>query len=179
GGAVARPHARGGRPDGGERPGCRAYARRRVRRERPGGAGTQAHRDLHPAHHRGPAPTRPAPHVHPAHEHRVLAGPAVTPESGSGGRMHVSIVLPCYNEEDHVRREIERICAAMDATGYEYELIAVDDASTDSTLDVLLKAEVDFPNVRAVAFRRNGGAGTVRRIGSQQARGDIVVWTDA
>jgi glycosyltransferase involved in cell wall biosynthesis len=92
---------------------------------------------------------------------------------------HVSIVLPCYNEEDHVRREIERICAAMDGTGYGYELVAVDDASTDNTLDVLLKAEVDFENVRVVAFRRNGGAGTVRRIGSQQARGDIVVWTDA
>jgi polyisoprenyl-phosphate glycosyltransferase len=92
---------------------------------------------------------------------------------------HVSVVLPCYNEEAHVRREIERVCEALDATGYEYELIAVDDASTDSTLDVLLKAEVDFDSVRVVSFRRNGGAGTVRRIGTQQARGDIVVWTDA
>jgi polyisoprenyl-phosphate glycosyltransferase len=92
---------------------------------------------------------------------------------------HVTIVLPCYNEEAHVRQEIERICAAMDASEYGYELLAVDDASTDGTLDVLEKAELDFPHLKVVPFRRNSGSGTVRRIGSQIARGEIVVWTDA
>jgi glycosyltransferase involved in cell wall biosynthesis len=92
---------------------------------------------------------------------------------------HVSIVLPCFNEEAHVLLEIQRICKAMDASGYRYELLAVDDASTDGTLDVLRKAEVEYPSVKVVAFRRNGGTGTVRRVGSQQARGEIVVWTDA
>jgi glycosyltransferase involved in cell wall biosynthesis len=92
---------------------------------------------------------------------------------------HVTIVLPCYNEEAHVRQEIERICAAMDASEYVYELLAVDDASTDGTLEVLEKAELDFPHLKVVPFRRNSGSGTVRRIGSQIARGDIVVWTDA
>ena len=43
----------------------------------------------------------------------------------------------------------------------------------------LRRAEPDFPNLKVIHFPRNGGAGTVRRIGSQQARGDIVVWTDA
>lgn len=47
---------------------------------------------------------------------------------------YVSIVLPCHNEEGHVVKEVARICAAMDASGYAYELIAYDDASTDSTL---------------------------------------------
>ena len=92
---------------------------------------------------------------------------------------HVTVVLPCYNEESHVRMEIERICAAMDASGYGYELLAVDDASTDGTLEVLRKAELDFPHMKVVPFRRNSGSGTVRRIGSQIARGEIVVWTDA
>jgi glycosyltransferase involved in cell wall biosynthesis len=94
-------------------------------------------------------------------------------------RPHVTIVLPCYNEEDHVRLEIERISAAMDASGHTYEVLAVDDASTDGTLSVLEKAELDFPNLRVLPFRRNGGSGTVRRIGSEIARGEIVVWTDA
>jgi glycosyltransferase involved in cell wall biosynthesis len=58
-------------------------------------------------------------------------------------------------------------------------LLAVDDASTDGTLDVLQKAELDFPRLKVVPFRRNSGSGTVRRIGSQIARGEIVVWTDA
>ncbi|WP_238013231.1 glycosyltransferase family 2 protein [Dactylosporangium sp. AC04546] len=92
---------------------------------------------------------------------------------------HVTIVLPCYNEEAHVRAELERICAAMDASAYRYELLAIDDASTDATLDVLRQAEPVMPNVRVIALHRNGGAGTVRRTGTRMARGDVVVWTDA
>jgi glycosyltransferase involved in cell wall biosynthesis len=92
---------------------------------------------------------------------------------------HVSVVLPCFNEEAHVLLEIQRICAALDAAGYPYELLAVDDASTDGTLAVLEKAAAEHPHLRVVPFQRNGGAGTVRRIGSKLARGEIVVWTDA
>ena len=93
--------------------------------------------------------------------------------------VHVTIVLPCYNEQDHVIAEVERISAAMDASGMKYELLAVDDKSTDQTLYRLQDAAPRFPNMRVVAFQHNSGAGTVRGIGSQQARGDIVVWTDA
>ncbi|MFG2525383.1 glycosyltransferase family 2 protein [Streptomyces sp. NPDC048527] len=92
---------------------------------------------------------------------------------------HVAIVLPCFNEEEHLLLELQRITQAMDESGYSYELLAVDDASTDGTLKVLQDAELQFPQLRVVAFRRNGGAGTVRRTGSQMARGEIVVWTDA
>jgi glycosyltransferase involved in cell wall biosynthesis len=93
--------------------------------------------------------------------------------------VHVTIVLPCYNEQDHVIDEVERICKAMDASGHTYELLAVDDFSTDGTLARLEEAAPHFPNMQVVPFHRNGGSGTVRRIGSQQAKGDIVVWTDA
>ena len=92
---------------------------------------------------------------------------------------YASIVLPCFNEEEHVLLEVERICHAMDKSGITYELLAVDDGSTDQTLARLRSAEPDFPNLTVIHFPRNGGAGTVRRIGTQQARGEIVVWTDA
>jgi glycosyltransferase involved in cell wall biosynthesis len=92
---------------------------------------------------------------------------------------YVTIVLPCYNEEGHVVAEIERISAAMDASGYSYELMCVDDASTDGTLAKLYEAAPRFPEVEVVHFHRNSGSGTVRRIGTQRARGEIVVWTDA
>ncbi len=92
---------------------------------------------------------------------------------------HASIVLPCFNEEDHVLLEVERICRAMDKSGIAYELLAIDDGSTDHTLARLRRAEPDFPHLRVIAFPRNGGAGTARRIGTQQANGQIVVWTDA
>ncbi|GAA2380706.1 glycosyltransferase family 2 protein [Nonomuraea africana] len=92
---------------------------------------------------------------------------------------YVTIVLPCYNEQDHVLDEVERITKAMDSSGYTYELVAVDDCSTDETLARLEEAAPRFPHMRIRAFHRNGGSGTVRRIGTQEARGEIVVWTDA
>jgi len=91
----------------------------------------------------------------------------------------VTIVLPCFNEENHVLDEVERITLAMDASGYTYELLAIDDASTDRTLEVLQEALPRYPHMRLMPFRRNGGSGTARRIGTQDARGEIVVWTDA
>ena len=101
------------------------------------------------------------------------------PPADDSGRPLVTIVLPCYNEREHVIDEVERICAAMDAGGMTYELLAIDDASTDDTLTLLLEARSRFPSMRIMPFRRNGGSGTARRIGTLEARGEIVVWTDA
>src|SRR6266540_4067222 len=49
----------------------------------------------------------------------------------------VSVVLPCYNERDHVEQEIKRIRASLESAGMTYELICVDDGSTDGTREVL------------------------------------------
>jgi polyisoprenyl-phosphate glycosyltransferase len=103
--------------------------------------------------------------------------PAVASDSETAP--YVSIILPCYNEQGHVIAEVERICAAMDASGYDYELLAIDDASTDGTLTRLHAAAGRFPRMEIVHFHRNGGSGVVRRIGTERARGKIVVWTDA
>ena len=89
---------------------------------------------------------------------------------------YVTIVLPCYNEQDHVIDEVERICKAMDASGYTYELLAVDDCSTDETLARLQEAAPRFPNMRVGAVppqrrvghraphRHPGGPGRDRRL---------------
>ncbi|MGH3275497.1 MAG: glycosyltransferase family 2 protein [Streptosporangiaceae bacterium] len=122
----------------------------------------------------------PAAAPAPPEPYEPAAFPGAPVPSGlPGTRPYVSIILPCHNEEGHVTTEVERICRAMDASGYSYELVAYDDASTDGTLARLREAAPDFPHLRIVHFRRNGGSGTVRRIGTQQARGEIVVWTDA
>ena len=92
---------------------------------------------------------------------------------------YVSIILPCYNEQDHVVLEIERISAAMEASGFSYELLVIDDASTDATLERIRGIADKYPALKLIPFRRNGGAGTARRLGTQQAAGEIVVWTDA
>jgi len=90
-----------------------------------------------------------------------------------------TVVLPCFNEQDHVLKELERITAALDSSRLSYEILAIDDASTDGTLAVLREAAERMPHVQVLAFRRNGGSGTARRIGTLRARGEIVVWTDA
>jgi glycosyltransferase involved in cell wall biosynthesis len=89
--------------------------------------------------------------------------------------LDVSVVLPCYNERDHVELEIKRIRAALEAAGMTYELLCIDDGSTDGTREVLQAVD----GIRTVLLPRNQGSGTARRIGTQQARGRVVVWTDA
>lgn len=93
--------------------------------------------------------------------------------------LDVTVVLPCYNEQDHLQQEIDRITVAMRASGYSWELLAIDDKSTDGTLALLEANDPHHPEMRVLAFPRNGGSGTARRIGTREARGRIVVWTDA
>ena len=95
--------------------------------------------------------------------------------SSAGSQLAVSVVLPCYNERDHVELEIKRISAALLEAGLSYELICVDDGSTDGTRELLETT----PGIRTILLPRNQGSGTARRIGTQQARGQVVVWTDA
>jgi glycosyltransferase involved in cell wall biosynthesis len=80
-----------------------------------------------------------------------------------------------YNERDHVVAEIDRIKAALDASEFSYELIVIDDCSTDGSRDVL----DTVPDIKLIKMARNGGSGTVRRIGTLASKGDVVVWTDA
>jgi glycosyltransferase involved in cell wall biosynthesis len=87
----------------------------------------------------------------------------------------VTVVLPCFNERDHVELEVKRIRAALEGAGLSYELICVDDGSTDGTREVLQA----IAGIRVILLPRNQGSGTARRIGTQQAQGRVVVWTDA
>jgi glycosyltransferase involved in cell wall biosynthesis len=102
-----------------------------------------------------------------------------TREAERATPLDVTVVLPCFNEQDHVLKELDRITSAMDASPFSYELLVIDDKSTDNTLDELRAAQSSYPRMRLVAFSRNGGSGTARRIGTTSARGRIVVWTDA
>ena len=70
--------------------------------------------------------------------------------------LDVSVVLPCYNERDHIELELKRIRAAFEDAGLSYELICVDDGSTDGTRE-LLKAT---RGIRAILLPRNQGSGT-------------------
>jgi len=112
----------------------------------------------------------------PVHTHQSATA-SVRPAGPN--TLDVTIVLPCYNEQEHVLSEVDRICRAMDDTEFSYELLVIDDKSTDETLAVLTDALPKYPAMRLMPFRRNGGSGTARRIGTGEAYGRIVVWTDA
>ncbi len=109
------------------------------------------------------------------------AAAAAQPAEEVAERVDVTVVLPCYNEAGHVVAELDRITAALDASGYTYDLDVYDDCSTDGTRERLQEAADSgrYPRLRYFPRRRNGGSGTIRRIGSQEARGEYVVWTDA
>jgi glycosyltransferase involved in cell wall biosynthesis len=107
--------------------------------------------------------------VSTAHARALSDQPAV------GEELDVSVVLPCYNERDHVELEVKRIRAALTAAGLRHELVCVDDGSTDGTREVLQAID----GIRTILLPRNQGSGTARRIGTQHAKGRVVVWTDA
>jgi glycosyltransferase involved in cell wall biosynthesis len=92
----------------------------------------------------------------------------------SAGKCDVSIVLPIHNEEGHLIEEVTRIRRAMDASRFSYEIIAVDDGSTDGSAAEL--ATLD--GIRVIRFADNRGSGSARRQGSAVAQGEVVVWTD-
>ena len=96
-------------------------------------------------------------------------------------RPDVTVVLPVYNEVGHAEQELDRIAAAFDASDYTYDLDVYDDGSTDGSRELLerLEASGRYPRLRYFPRPRNGGSGTVRRIGTEQARGELVAWTDA
>jgi glycosyltransferase involved in cell wall biosynthesis len=89
-------------------------------------------------------------------------------------QIDVSVVLPVYNEKGHLEQEIRRIRAALDGSPYSYEVIVVDDGSTDGSGEALGSIE----GIRAIRFARNRGTGSVRKAGTRAAQGRVVVWTD-
>lgn len=86
----------------------------------------------------------------------------------------ISVVIPTYNEEEAIGEEIDRIQATLNAAGIPYELIVVNDGSTDRTREIVLSK----PGVILVDHDRNRGTGAARTTGTKLAKGEIVVMTD-
>ncbi len=87
----------------------------------------------------------------------------------------ITVVLPVFNEVGHLEEEVDRTKAALDASDYTYEIIAIDDGSTDGSTELLEKLD----GIRVISFLQNRGSGSSRKYGTLAARGRYVVWTDA
>lgn len=91
----------------------------------------------------------------------------------------LSIVAPCFNEEEVLPAFIARALLAAQSTGLSYELILVDDGSSDSTWQVITEAAETNLNVRGIRLLRNHGHQLALSAGLRDARGDLVLAIDA
>ncbi|MCL1951267.1 MAG: glycosyltransferase family 2 protein [Oscillospiraceae bacterium] len=94
--------------------------------------------------------------------------------------MHLSLVLPCFNEASNVEAMHDAVVSAFDGCGFAYEMVFVDDGSSDGTF-ARLKAlrEKSKQSVTVVRFSRNFGKESAIYAGLQHARGDYVTLIDA
>lgn len=91
----------------------------------------------------------------------------------------LSVVIPCFNEQDRLPATVDAIKAYMAAHRIDYELILADDGSTDRTEDAIRAAMDGAPNVRLVKLPQNRGKGRALAEGVAASTGDRVLLTDA
>lgn len=93
--------------------------------------------------------------------------------------MNISLVIPLLNEEEslpELAAWIKRVC---DANSYSYEILFIDDGSTDGSWKVIQNLSASDKNVKAIRFRRNYGKSAALFCGFEEAKGDVVITMDA
>ena len=93
--------------------------------------------------------------------------------------MDISVVVPVLNEEESLPLLHQRLTEALGRSGYSYEIIIVDDGSTDRSFDIMRELQAQDRRLRVVRFRRNYGQTAAFSAGFDRARGDVVITIDA
>lgn len=93
--------------------------------------------------------------------------------------MDISVVIPLYNEEESLVELHARIQRVMQENRFSYEIIFVDDGSTDGSWEIIKKLKDKSENVKAIKFRRNYGKSPALHCAFQKAQGDVIVTMDA
>ena len=90
----------------------------------------------------------------------------------------ISIIAPCYNEEDTIEPFLRRIEEILTQINEPYEIVFINDGSKDNTLNVLLNAKQNFKNIRIINFSRNFGKEAALTAGLDKARGEAAIPID-
>ncbi|PIR53020.1 glycosyltransferase family 2 protein [Candidatus Peregrinibacteria bacterium CG10_big_fil_rev_8_21_14_0_10_49_10] len=93
--------------------------------------------------------------------------------------MELSLVLPCFNEEENIERTIRDVVSWFLADGVEGEIIVVNDGSTDGTADILDQLEQEIPFLRIVTHQQNKGYGATLRDGCDTAQKQYIGFMDS
>jgi glycosyltransferase involved in cell wall biosynthesis len=93
--------------------------------------------------------------------------------------MSVSVVLPVYNEEENINLQYQNITKNLDPLKINYEIIFVDDGSTDRSFELIKQIAGKDGRVRAVRFRRNFGQTAAMSAGINHSTGEIIVFMDS
>lgn len=93
--------------------------------------------------------------------------------------MDISVVIPLLNEDESLPELSEWIARVMTENNYTYEVIFVDDGSTDNSWKIIQELAVKNPNIRGIKFRRNYGKSAALNMAFFDARGNVVITMDA
>ncbi len=93
--------------------------------------------------------------------------------------MDISVVVPLFNEAESIGELFEWIARVMRSEGFSYEVIFVNDGSTDSSWSVIESLAAEHDEVKAIKFRRNYGKSPALFCGFRAAQGDVVITMDA
>lgn len=93
--------------------------------------------------------------------------------------MDISVVVPLYNEAESLPELEQWIARVMDEHGFSYEILFINDGSTDESWEVIRKLSERNPNVKGVCFRRNYGKSPALNTGFARTKGDVVITMDA
>lgn len=92
--------------------------------------------------------------------------------------MDLSLVIPCYNEEPHLRDSVRELCAVLDGTRLDYEIVFVDDVSPDGTRAVIREICASTPRCRFVFHEQNRGRGGAFKTGFNATTGRVTGFID-
>jgi glycosyltransferase involved in cell wall biosynthesis len=93
--------------------------------------------------------------------------------------LDLSVVIPVFNEEESLPELVTELCTVLDRTGLHYEIVCIDDGSSDRSFEVLTRISAEQPRVLVGRFRRNFGQTAAIQAGIDAARGRVVAMLDA
>ena len=93
--------------------------------------------------------------------------------------MNLSIIIPLLNEEESLQELHNWIISVMKANNYSYEIIFIDDGSTDNSWPIIEQLSDENPNVRGIRFLKNFGKSQALHAGFDRAKGDVIITMDA